>query len=368
MIIRSATVRRHRQKDQELQKLLQELENDDSSSESTEDMDSSSLLDEYADGGDAAADMANPLQQPQTSFPQMSGVLNRSLSPDRRPEEAPSSSVRALSPPAWFGNAKVSANKYAKIMGNAFSQIGISQQSMGKVLKAVKAAVPVPNQLPSSFRQLLKLVSPDLLKLSKAFICPHGCPGSSSDTGSCNSCNTEREPFYFLDVCEWLQKLYGHPVVSKLLQCHGSAGLANEDQHISDVWQTELWSQLFSEVGCFFGDKRSIVLSVAIDGTSLLRTKKHSCWPLVLNILNLPPALRFKPLFTLVWGILPAKRKPERLDGVFEILVDQLTRLNRGVYTLDSSRAVDDQGFNLTGRLMLLKVICSMLIKPFDFC
>lgn len=271
--------------------------------------------------------------------------------------------------PAWPSNTKTSEKVYCKTMGKLFSDIGLSQVNVSKALAAFKSTVSEPNNLPGSFRQMLRAVRPDLLKVSKAYICPKGCGGYQMQQGDCQSCkeNAELVPFYFFDVCEWLQKMYSDRNIALLLKSHRLTVLA-DDEALWDVWQTRLWNELFSPSGPFGGDKRCVAMSLAVDGTSPFKRGNYNFWPFVISILNLPPNIRFSPFLSLLWGIVPAAEKPAGFNGAFDVLVDQLDRLNRGMLCMDASLTGDSQAFQLKGRLVLLKVCELLNIVSFFVC
>lgn len=76
-----------------------------------------------------------------------------------------------------------------------------------------------------------------------------------------------------------------------------------------------------------------IALSFCTDGMNPLRSqnKQYSMWPMMVQILNLPPAFRRSFSGIQILGIIPGngQKEPFNLEPYFDIFVDELLQLNK---------------------------------------
>ena len=73
-------------------------------------------------------------------------------------------------------------------------------------------------------------------------------------------------------------------------------------------------------------DPRNIGLQLCTDGFQITdKTESPSLWPISVNILNLPPWLRYKPAMTFIVSLLP--KGITSMSPFFDSLIDELLYL-----------------------------------------
>ena len=73
----------------------------------------------------------------------------------------------------------------------------------------------------------------------------------------------------------------------------------------------------------FIKTKNNLALSIFTDGVPLFKSNKISLWPVLLQVLNLPPSIQFKTENIVMCGMWHGIRKPDRkllLDPVVKLL------------------------------------------------
>ena len=91
---------------------------------------------------------------------------------------------------------------------------------------------------------------------------------------------------------------------------------------LSDVWTGTVIQEQISE---FFKTKSNLALSIFTDGVPLFKSNQISLWPVLLQVLNLPPSIRFKAENIIMCGMWYGIRKPDMkllLDPVVKTLED----------------------------------------------
>lgn len=256
--------------------------------------------------------------------------------------------------PAWSFPAEVSLKQLVTGLGGILLEGNLSQELITAVWSKLKLAAP-SSELPASYRQMKSMLSSYLMKINKVYICGEGCRGYSKEpsTEACRVCGKAdlQVKFEFFSIAEWLAKLYYIPAIATLMKLHARERF-DPDAPINDVWQTFLWQRIYGEGGVF-NSACDVSLAIALDGTSPYRKKVYSFWPIAVYALNLPPMFRFAEAFSLPWGIVPGPKKPTSLDGVMDVLVDELAALDNGINVMDSSV---NAPLVLQARLLLVKV------------
>ena len=87
---------------------------------------------------------------------------------------------------------------------------------------------------------------------------------------------------------------------------------------LSDVWTGSVIQEQMSE---FFKTKNNLALSIFTDGVPLFKSNQTSLWPVLLQVLNLPPSIRFKAENIVMCGMWYGIRKPD-----MKLLLDPVVR------------------------------------------
>lgn len=81
----------------------------------------------------------------------------------------------------------------------------------------------------------------------------------------------------------------------------------------------------------FFELGTDIALALSTDGVGPFKSRKKTCWPLLLFNLNLPPEIRFHIVHIICLGVIPGPRAPHDFDSFIFPLFLELETLMRGV-------------------------------------
>ncbi|QRW08839.1 Transposase family tnp2 [Ceratobasidium sp. AG-Ba] len=88
----------------------------------------------------------------------------------------------------------------------------------------------------------------------------------------------------------------------------------------------------------YFSSPTDIALGLSADGVGPFKTRKRTCWPLVVFNYNLDPAIRHRLENLLCLGVIPGPNEPTELDTFLEPLVDELEQLASGVAAFDGAQ------------------------------
>jgi hypothetical protein len=101
----------------------------------------------------------------------------------------------------------------------------------------------------------------------------------------------------------------------------------------------------------FSSQPTDIALSLSTDGFGPFKRRKHTCWPLILFVYNLPPEIRCQLASILGLGLIPGPKAPKDFDSYLLPFVEELLKLARGVPAFD---AEDQRMFILCAYLILV--------------
>ncbi|QRV74283.1 Transposase family tnp2 [Ceratobasidium sp. AG-Ba] len=99
----------------------------------------------------------------------------------------------------------------------------------------------------------------------------------------------------------------------------------------------------------YFSSDTDIALGLATDGFGPFKTRKQSCWPLLVFNYNLPPSIRYHLDNMLCLGVIPGPNEPKELDSFLHPLVRELDELAFGVAAYDGKH---DRPFCLRAYLL----------------
>jgi hypothetical protein len=116
-----------------------------------------------------------------------------------------------------------------------------------------------------------------------------------------------------------------------------------KDRHIK-IHNTTLNSKYFS-------GKCNIALGLCTDGVGPFKTRKVSCWPLVVVNYNLPPDLMFLLDYIMSLGVIPGPNEPKDSDSFLWPLMEEMLQFAKEVHAFD---VLDSEYFLL--RAFLIQV------------
>jgi hypothetical protein len=92
-----------------------------------------------------------------------------------------------------------------------------------------------------------------------------------------------------------------------------------------------------------------IALGLSNDGFRPFKSRKETCWPLIVFNYDLPPSIRTQLEHILCIGVIPGPNAPKELPTYLEPLIDELEDLARGLPAFDT---VDGHTFALRAYLL----------------
>ncbi|CEL62283.1 hypothetical protein RSOLAG1IB_10347 [Rhizoctonia solani AG-1 IB] len=215
-----------------------------------------------------------------------------------------------------------------------------------------------------SYRHKLKLLSPQRLctritKLSgvkpiNIDCCPNVCHAFTqqyAEEVECSTCNEPRydhkgrprQTFQYLPATPRFQAFFNNPDMIEKMQYQ--ATYVHVDGQINDIFDSPIYSDLRRrnividgiDTGVpHFPGKHDIAFAVMTDGVEIFEsasTSKSSCWPIMAQNLNLPPAERAQLCNLIPLGVIPGPNKPKDFDLFFSPFVNECAELAHGVKT-----------------------------------
>ena len=111
----------------------------------------------------------------------------------------------------------------------------------------------------------------------------------------------------------------------------------------------------------FFETKNTLALSIFTDGVPLLKSNQKNFWPVLLQVLNLPPTLRFKAGNIIMCRMWYGIRKPY-MKQLLDPVVKSLEDLNRDGVQIQTSSG------KMLLKLKLMFGVFDLVAKPSVTC
>ncbi|QRV73589.1 Transposase family tnp2 [Ceratobasidium sp. AG-Ba] len=191
----------------------------------------------------------------------------------------------------------------------------------------------------------------------------HAFTGTHSVTDTCSICSeprydekgAPRKSFQYIPTIPRFQAFFNNPaLIRKLAYRHE---YPQEDGAMNDFFDSAMYKDLQNrnivvdgeDLGVkFFSGKYDIATSILTDGVQIFKKSNQensSCWPIMLQILNLPPANRAQLRNVVPLCVIPGPNQPKDFDSFLVPFVAECKRFARGVETYNA----------LTGRTFLLR-------------
>ena len=273
----------------------------------------------------------------------------------------------ADSHPKLYPNASITTLQAVCMLVSWFTSFpGMSKSSFSRLLRILhEFLLPNGNNLPTNYSKALSLIQPFLSPVKEYHCCVNDCiifrnstTGKYEKLTKCPECDKDRfEPestvprkqFKYLPLETRLQRFFGNPETSKLLQSHYN--FDSKHTVISSIHESEAWKSWFGSNGIFEGDCRAMSFAICMDGLNPFAQEKcvYSMWPIFLVPLNLPHHLRMKSSSMMLMGLIPGPQEPKNTDPYIDILVDDILHLNQ----LTMHDAYKDEKFQLKANILL---------------
>ncbi|XP_076931412.1 uncharacterized protein LOC143596544 [Bidens hawaiensis] len=239
---------------------------------------------------------------------------------------------------------------------------GWSDKSFTELLVFWHDRLPRDNELPISTYQAKKLMCPMGLEVERIHACPNNCIlyrnqyennhkcvvcGASrykqiNDSGDVDDEMTKKltpaKVLWYLPIIPRLKRLFSNEKEAKLLRWHSEERVINGKlRHVADSPQ---WKTIDNKYREFGKEARNIRFGLNSDGISPFGTmsSRHSTWPVLLCIYNLPQWLCMKRKYIMMSLLIQGPRQPgNNIDVYLSPLIDDLKTLwDSGVKVYDA--------------------------------
>ncbi|GJX10989.1 putative polyprotein, partial [Tanacetum coccineum] len=238
---------------------------------------------------------------------------------------------------------------------------GWSDRSFTTLLELLHEAFPEDNELPVSTYQAKKMMCPMGLEVERIHACPNDCilfRNGYKDLHECPICNESRykqknltelnsdvtkngppaKLLWYLPIIPRLRKLYSNPNDAKLMRWHAEE--RKKDGKMRHVADSPQWKNIDQHFDKFGSEIRNIRFGLSSDGINPFRSlsTRHSTWPVLLCIYNLPPWLCMKRKYIMMSLLIQGPKQPGNdIDVYLEPLIEDMKKLwDSGVEVYDA--------------------------------
>ena len=230
---------------------------------------------------------------------------------------------------------------------NLKARYGWSDKSFSKLLSILRDMLPLNNELPLSMYEAKKTLNTLGMEYEKIHACPNDCilyRNELKDATSCPTCGTSRwkldgtgtkkrkgvpaKVMWYFPPIPRFRRLFQSPKIAKDLIWHAQEREFNgKMRHPSD---SPSWKLVDHRWPDFASEPRNLRLAISADGINphSSMSSRHSCWPIIMVIYNLPPWLCMKRKFMMLSLLISGPRQPGNdIDVYLAPLLDDLKML-----------------------------------------
>jgi hypothetical protein len=185
-------------------------------------------------------------------------------------------------------------------------------------------------------------------------VCPY-CPEARYKPNPRNPTRLiPRRYFVYLPIIPRLANLFLDPEMARRLRYRTKP----RPNSITDIFDGTYYRSLLGRrvtVGAetlehkYFSKPTDVALGLSTDGFGPFKSRKQTCWPLILFNYNLHPSICTQLAHILCIGVIPGPNAPKDISTYLEPLIDELEDLARGVPAFDSK---DGHTFSLRAYLL----------------
>ncbi|XP_042757967.1 uncharacterized protein LOC111879186 [Lactuca sativa] len=262
--------------------------------------------------------------------------------------------------PLYIGCTKFTKLSAVLKLINLKANNGWSDTSFTSLLKILHEMLPDDNELPMSTYQAKKLMCPMGMEIERIHACPNDCMlyrNEYADLHSCITCGTSRykrknpteennnmrasgppaKVLWYLPIIPRLKRLFANAKDAKLMRWHAERTIDNKIRHVADSPQ---WRNINSNFEEFGQDIRNIRFGLSSDGINPFGSlsSRHSTWPVLLCIYNLPPWLCMKRRYIMMSLLIQGPKQPGNdIDVYLAPLIEDMKNLwSPGVEVYDA--------------------------------
>jgi len=251
--------------------------------------------------------------------------------------------------------------QFSIILISLCTLFSVSHHCLDEILTFLKHDVlPANNSCPRNSYEMKTM----LMKLGLSHESIHCCDcgktlywKENSELDRCPKCKKSRyiprsktvliRVLKYFSLIKRLRRMFRCPQLSKHLKWHSSN--RSQDGKMRSVVDSEQWRFIENNFPNFSREARNIRMGLALDGVNphSHQSSKHSVWPVMMVLYNLPPYLLTKRFFISLSMIIPGPKSPteDTIDVFLQPLVYKLKKLliwtihDYPAYTLISGQA-----------------------------
>jgi hypothetical protein len=264
--------------------------------------------------------------------------------------------------PLYSGCEKYSKLSAVLKLFNLKANYAWSDKSFTDLLDMVHDMLPEGNELPVSFYQAKKLMCPMGLEVERIHACPNDCMlyrKEFKNSHTCVTCGASRykrknendevdddvtkngppaKVLWYLPIIPRLKRFFSNEKEAKLLRWHSDERI--KDGKLRHVADSPQWRHIDNMYPEFAKEIRNIRFGLSSDGINPFgnMSSRHSTWPVLLCIYNLPPWLCMKRKYIMMSLLIQGPKQPGNdIDVYLSPLIDDLKTLwSRGVDAYDA--------------------------------
>ncbi|XP_031116564.1 uncharacterized protein LOC116020223 [Ipomoea triloba] len=263
--------------------------------------------------------------------------------------------------PLWPGCSKYTRLSAVLKLFNLKAGNGWSDKSFTALLEILKGMLPDDNELPKSTYDAKKILCPMGMGYKKIHVCPNDCilfRNDYKDLHACPICGASRfktrenvvgkvslksppaKVMWYLPILSRFKRMFANPSDAKNLTWHADQKISDGKlRHPADSRQWTTFDNAFPEFG---HEPRNLRLGLCTDGMNPHGnlSSKHSSWPVMLVIYNLPPWLCMKRKYILLCLMISRPKQPGNdIDVFLAPLIEDLKSLwDEGALVFDAYR------------------------------
>ncbi|XP_022007380.1 uncharacterized protein LOC110906580 [Helianthus annuus] len=254
--------------------------------------------------------------------------------------------------PLYVGCTKFSKLSAVLKLFNLKTNYSWSDKSFTCLLELLHDMLPTDNELPISVYQAKKLMCPMELEVERIHACPNDCMLYRNQYEKAHTCITCGESRYkrknetndydddvmkngppakllwYFPIIPRLKRLFANPKGSKLLRWHSEE--RKDDGKLRHVADSPQWRNFDYDYPDFGNEVRNIRFGLSSDGINPFgnMSSRHSTWPVLLCIYNLPPCLCMKRKYIMMSLLIQGPKQPGNdIDVYLSPLIDDLKTL-----------------------------------------
>lgn len=255
------------------------------------------------------------------------------------------------------------------VIMNIANLYGVSNTFTDELLRFLAGdLLPQSNCLPRSTYEMKRMVMRMGLEHEAIQCCRKGCilyDGEDNENlRECPHCQAPRyiegsnevpvKVLRYFPIIPRLSRLYRCPEVAKLLKWH--ADNRSVDGKMRSVCDSRQWAAVDGIDPTFKEKDTNLYMGLVTDGINPFgnQSSKHSMWPVLLLMYNLPPWLVSKKFFISLTLLIPGAKAPtsDNIDVYLGPLIKDLQKLWEGCPALDSSMPEGSRNFVLRAILL----------------